>query len=170
MGSWAKALPFLSLKHTSQNTLTSIDVKFIFDCECLSASFSGESRPSDKGGGGEGAVIHSKKLFGPSDRASVWSKNKKGAPPRALPLDPPLSLRLFSSADILQIPDVVRRVVFLLILLCFKPIVCLILSRETSEMFPHFVFTTKTSRRHPEVSLVNRSIVWQFCCTIDVIS
>ena len=118
-----------------------------------------------------GAVIHSKKLFGPSDRASVWSKNKKGAPPpRALPLDPPLSLRLFSSADILQIPDVVRRVVFLLILLCFKPIVCLILSRETSAMFPHFVFTTKTSRRHPEVSLVNRSIVWQFCCTIDVIS
>ena len=97
--------------------------------------------------------------FGPN---SVW--------PRALPLDPPLSLRLFSSADILQIPDVVRRVVFLLILLCFKPIVCLILSRETSAMFPHFVFTTKTSRRHPEVSLVNRSIVWQFCCTIDVIS
>ena len=47
MGSWAKALPFLSLKHTSQNTLTSIDVKFIFDCEWLSASFSGESRPSD---------------------------------------------------------------------------------------------------------------------------
>ena len=123
-------------------------------------------------GWGEGAVIHSKKLFGPSDRASVWSKNKTGAPPppRALPLDPPLSLRLFSSADILQIPDVVRRVVFLLILLCFKPIVCLILSRETSEMFPHFVFTTKTSRRHPEVSLVNRSIVWQFCCRIDVIS
>ena len=122
-------------------------------------------------GWGEGAVIQSKKLFGPSDRASVWSKNKKGAPPpRALPLDPPLSLRLFSSADILQIPDVVRRVVFLLILLCFKPIVCLILSRETSEMFPHFVFTTKTSRRHPEVSLVNRSIVWQFCCRIDVIS
>ena len=123
------------------------------------------------GGGVVGGVKPKKKLFGPSDRASVWSKNKKGAPPpRALPLDPPLSLRLFSSADILQIPDVVRRVVFLLILLCFKPIVCLILSRETSPMFPHFVFTTKTSRRHPEVSLVNRSIVWQFCCTIDVIS
>ena len=120
------------------------------------------------GGGGGGGGEPRKKNF---LRASVWSKNKKGAPPpRALPLDPPLSLRLFSSADILQIPDVVRRVVFLLILLCFKPIVCLILSRETSAMFPHFVFTTKTSRRHPEVSLVNRSIVWQFCCTIDVIS
>ena len=37
--------------------LTSIHVKFIFDSACLSASFSGESRPSDKagkgGGGGE---------------------------------------------------------------------------------------------------------------------
>ena len=168
MGSWAKALPFLSLKHTSQNTLTSIDVKFIFDCEWLSASFSGESRPSDKEG--VGVVIHSKNFLALRIGRQFGPKIRRVPHPPALPLDPPLSLRLFSSADILQIPDVVRRVVFLLFLLCFKPIVCLILSRETSEMFPHFVFTTKTSRRRPEVSLVNRSIVWQFCCTIDVIS
>ena len=124
-----------------------------------------------RGGGGRGRSSTKKNFLvlrmGPQFGQKI---RRVPPPPRALPLDPPLSLRLFSSADILQIPDVVRRVVFLLILLCFKPIVCLILSRETSAMFPHFVFTTKTSRRHPEVSLVNRSIVWQFCCTIDVIS
>ena len=121
-------------------------------------------------GGGRGRSSTQKNFLALRIGPQFGPKIRRVPPPRALPLDPPLSLRLFSSADILQIPDVVRRVVFLLILLCFKPIVCLILSRETSAMFPHFVFTTKTSRRHPEVSLVNRSIVWQFCCTIDVIS
>ena len=61
---------------------------------------SGGSRPSDKGGGGGGggAVIPdpeirggpvSKKTFS-ALRASVWSKNKGGRVPRALPLDSPL--------------------------------------------------------------------------------
>ena len=34
----------------------------------------------------------------------------------------------------------------------------------------HFVFTTKTTQPRPQVFSVNRSIIWQFCCTIDVIS
>ena len=46
--------------------------------------------------------------------------------------------RLFSSANIFQIADVVRRVVFLLFLLCFWPIVRLFFPRETSEMFRPF--------------------------------
>ena len=52
---------------------------------------------------------------------------------------------LFKCANILQIADVVGRGVFLLFLLCFKPIVCRFLPRETSEMFRHFVVTTKTT-------------------------
>ena len=43
----------------------------------------------------------------------------------------------FSSANILQIADVIRQVVFLLLLLCFQPIVHLFIPRETSEMFHH---------------------------------
>ena len=76
---------------------------------------------------------------------------------------------LFSTANILQIADVVRRVVFLLFLLCFEPIVRLFLPREMSEMFRHFVLTTKTAHPGPQVFSVNVSIIWQFCCTIDVI-
>ena len=60
--------------------LSSVDVKFIFDSACLSASL------EDKG--------------------------------------------LFSSANILQTADVVRCVVFLLFLLCFKPKVHLFLPLE----------------------------------------
>ena len=75
--------------------LTSIDVNFIFDSACLSASL------GDK--------------------------------------------ELFSSENILQIADVVRRVVFLLFLLCFQPIADLFLPRETSEMFRHFVQNNSTS-------------------------
>ena len=45
---------------------------------------------------------------------------------------------LFSSVNI---ADVVRRVVFLLFLLCFWPIVHLFLHRETSEMLCHFLLT-----------------------------
>ena len=100
--------------------LTSIDVKFIFDSSCLSASLG----------------------------------NKE----------------LFSSGNILQIEDVVRRVAFLLFLLCFQPIARIFLPREASEMFRHFVFTTTTSQPCPQVFLADRSIIWQFCCTIDVIS
>ena len=41
---------------------------------------------------------------------------------------------------------------------------------EMSKMFHHFVFTTKTTQPRPQVLLVNLSIIWQFCCTIDVIN
>ena len=37
-------------------------------------------------------------------------------------------------------------------------------------MFRHFVFTTKTTQPRPQVFSVNRSIIWQFCCTIGVIT
>ena len=100
--------------------LTSIDVKFIFDSACLSASL------GDK--------------------------------------------ELFSSGNIIQTADVVCRVVFFLFLLCFQPLARLCLPRETSEMFSHFVFTAKTAQPRPQDFLANRSIIWQFCCTIDVIS
>ena len=53
--------------------------------------------------------------------------------------------RLFSSTNIFQIADVVRRVVFLLFLLCFQPIVRLFLPRETSEMFRLFVLFAKNN-------------------------
>ena len=48
---------------------------------------------------------------------------------------------LISSANILQIADVIHQVVFSLFLLCFQAIVRLFLPRETSEMFRHFVLT-----------------------------
>ena len=91
--------------------LTSIDVKFIFDSSCLSASLGDEE--------------------------------------------------LFSSVNILQIKDV-RRVAFLLFLLCFEPKARIFLPRETSEMFPHFVFTNTTTQPRPQVSVADRSIIWQF--------
>ena len=56
----------------------------------------GGSRPSDRGGGGAGHLdpeirgSASPKKFFPAFWASVWSKNKRGAGPRAPPLDPPL--------------------------------------------------------------------------------
>ena len=74
--------------------------------------------------------------------------------------------RLFRSASILQIADVVRRVVFLLFLPCFQPIVRLFRPRETSEIFRHFVVTTKTTQPRLPVLSVNGSIIWQFCCTL----
>ena len=76
---------------------------------------------------------------------------------------------LFSTANILQIADVVPRVVFVLFLLCFYPTVRLFLPREVSEMFRHFVLKTKTTQPHPQVFSVNWSIIWEFCCTIYVI-
>ena len=76
---------------------------------------------------------------------------------------------LFSTANILQTADFVPRVVFVLFLLCFYPIVRLFLPREVSEMFRHFVLKTKTTQPHPQVFSVNFSIIWEFCFTIDVI-
>ena len=76
---------------------------------------------------------------------------------------------LFSTANILQIADVVPLVVFVLFLLCFYPIVRLFLPREVSEMFRHFVLKTKTTQPHPQGFSVNCSIIWEFCCTIYVI-
>ena len=60
---------------------------------------------------------------------------------------------MFSSANILQVADVVRRVVFLLFLA-----VCLIVLRETSEISRHFVMfwqTNSTSKRLPNLVIVN---------------
>ena len=36
-------------------------------------------------------------------------------------------------------------------------------------MFRHFVVITKTNHSRPQVFSLNGSIIWQFCCTIDVI-
>ena len=63
---------------------------------------------------------------------------------------------MFSSANILQVADVVRRVVFLLFLLFLA--VYLIVLRETSEMSRHFVLfwqTNSTSKRLPNLINVN---------------
>ena len=62
----------------------------------------------------------------------------------------------FSSANILQVADVVRRVVFLLFLLFLA--VSLIVLRETSEKSRHFVLfwqTNSTSKRLPNLINVN---------------
>ena len=45
-----------------------------------------------------------------------------------------------------------------------------LLRRETSEMIRHFVFTIKTTQARSQVFSVNRSLIWQFCCTTDAIS
>ena len=63
---------------------------------------------------------------------------------------------MLSSANILQVADVVRRVVFLLFLLFLA--VCLIVLHETSEMSRHFVLfwqTNSTSKRLPNLINVN---------------
>ena len=62
---------------------------------------------------------------------------------------------VFRSANILQIADVVCRVVFLLFLLCFQPTVHL-LCLPISEMFRHFLVTTKTTQPHRQVFSLNR--------------
>ena len=43
-------------------------------------------------------------------------------------------------------------------------------SPEMREMICHFEFITKTTQPRLQVFLINRSIIWQFCCMIDVIS
>ena len=50
-------------------------------------------------------------------------------------------LELFSFANILQIADVAFRVVFLLFLACFQLLFRLVLSLETSETSPPFLFS-----------------------------
>ena len=58
---------------------------------------------------------------------------------------------LFSSANILQIADVVVRAVFLLFLPCFKLLFRLVLTLAMGEMSAIFVFTTKTTQPSPQV-------------------
>ena len=53
--------------------------------------------------------------------------------------------RLFSSANIFQIADVVRRVVFLLFMLCFEPKVCLFLPYEKIKKFSHLNYYQNNS-------------------------
>ena len=63
---------------------------------------------------------------------------------------------MFSSANILQVAEVVRRVVFLLFLLFLA--VSLIVLRETSEKSRYFVLfwqTNSTSKRLPNLINVN---------------
>ena len=71
-------------------------------------------------------------------------------------------LGLSSSANILQIAGVALRVVFLLFLLCFKPLFRLVpavvLTLETSEVSAIFVFTTKTTQPRPQVFSVNGAL------------
>ena len=78
---------------------------------------------------------------------------------------------LVCSANVFQIADVVGRVVFLRFLLCFQPIVHLFLPRETSEMFRHFIgIHYQKPQPRLQVFSVNSSMIWRFCCTIEVIS
>ena len=62
---------------------------------------------------------------------------------------------LSSSANILQIANVALRVVFLLVLLCFKLLFRLVpavvLTLEVSEVSAIFYFTTKTIQPCPQV-------------------
>ena len=71
-------------------------------------------------------------------------------------------LGLSSSANILQIADVALRVVFLLFLLCFKPLFrlvpALVLTLETIEVSAILVFTMKTAQPRPQVFLVNGAL------------
>ena len=71
---------------------------------------------------------------------------------------------LFSTANILQIADVFRRVVFM-----FLANSSHIFPRETSEMLRHFVLTTKTTQPRRQVFSLNCSVFWPLCCTIDII-
>ena len=71
-------------------------------------------------------------------------------------------LGLSSSANILQIADIVHRVVFSLFLPCFRLLFRLVpavvLSLETSEMSVIFFFTTKTTQPRPQVFSVNGAL------------
>ena len=71
-------------------------------------------------------------------------------------------LGLSSPVNILQISDVVLRVVFLLFLLYFQPLFPLVpavvLTLETSEVSVILVFTTKTTQPRPQVFSVNGAL------------
>ena len=67
-------------------------------------------------------------------------------------------LGLVSSANILQIADVVLRIVFLLFLLCFQLLFRLVLVLETTEMSASFVFTIKKTQHCPQVFSVNDAL------------
>ena len=71
-------------------------------------------------------------------------------------------LGLSSSANILQIADIVHRVVFSLFLPCFRLLFRLVpavvLSLETSEMSVIFFFTTKTTQPRHQVFSVNGAL------------
>ena len=71
-------------------------------------------------------------------------------------------LGLSSSANILRKADVALRVVFLLFLLCFWPLFCLVpavvLTLETSEVSTILVFTMKTTQPRPQIFSVNSAL------------
>ena len=68
-------------------------------------------------------------------------------------------LGLFSYTNILQIADVALQIVFLLFLLRFELLFCLVLTLETSEMSTIFVFTAKKTQPCPQVFLVNGALI-----------
>ena len=72
-------------------------------------------------------------------------------------------LDLSSSVNILKIAGVALRVVFLLFLLCFKPLFRLVpavvLTLETSEVSAILVFTTKTTLPRPQVFSINDALI-----------
>ena len=73
----------------------------------------------------------------------------------------------FSSANIREIVDVALRVVFLLFLLCFWPIVCRFIACETSEISVILILTTKITQPLPQVFLVNGSITCNFAAVLS---
>ena len=76
-------------------------------------------------------------------------------------------LSLSSSANSLQIADVALWVVFLLFLLCFKPLFRLVqavvLTLETSEVSAILVFSTNTTQPRPQVFSVNGALTVEGC-------
>ena len=77
-------------------------------------------------------------------------------------------LGLSSSTNILQIADVALRVVFLLFLICFKPLFPLVpavvptYTHETSEVSAILVFTNmETTQSHPQVFSVNGALTYR---------
>ena len=65
---------------------------------------------------------------------------------------------LLSSANILQIADVILRVVFLLFFPCLQLLFRMVLTLETSEMPAILVFTTKTTLPHSQLFSVNSAL------------
>ena len=77
---------------------------------------------------------------------------------------------LSSSANILQKVSVMHpRSCILAVLTLFLANSLPTSSCEASEMFCHFVLTTKPTQPRPQVFSVNCKVFWQLCCGIDVI-